>query len=241
MPCKRLVKARAPYLLQRDMNADDDDSPRAVGRYCRDHAGLVCAADGFYWRDSKGKAGVWVTFNDFIPQDLGEQTRTLLRMTMESPLSSRDAAGHLYAYELRSLSSQRTAFVKVGRTDNVPRRIGQWSNQCTSHTPTLRDVFPLKTLSRQPSRLGSLLPGATKSTDASRMVPFVKRWERLVHLELADRAASSRGAEYGTLLAKCADCGAVHKEIFPLAEPNAYDAVVQAVERWERFVRLIAS
>lgn len=223
------------------MNADDDDAPRAIGRYCRDHAGLVCAADGFYWRNTKGLSGTYVKFKDYIPSDLGEQTRTLLRLTMEAPLSSKDAPGHLYAYELRSLSNARTAYIKVGRTDNVPRRLGQWTSQCTSHTPTLRDVFPLKSLGRQPSRLGSLLPGATKSTDLSKMAPFVKRWERLVHLELADRAASARGKEYQTLLGKCTDCDTVHKEIFPLPEPKAYETVVAAIERWEKFVRVIAA
>lgn len=62
-PCKRLVKSAAPFLLQRDTNIDDDDAERMVGRYCKDHAGLVCAADGFYWRDANGKAGVWVEFS----------------------------------------------------------------------------------------------------------------------------------------------------------------------------------
>lgn len=169
---------------------------------------------------------------------------------MESPLSAKDSPGFLYAYELRDLGGAATSFFKVGRSDNVPRRIGQWSKQCTSHAPTLRDVFPLKHsavvqgLGRAPSLLGSLLPGATRAgTDAARMVPAVKRWERLVHLELADRAANARPDEYDELCVACADCGAVHREIFPLeGDARVYErVVVDAVERWERFVRVIAT
>ncbi|BEI87905.1 uncharacterized protein CcaverHIS019_0106230 [Cutaneotrichosporon cavernicola] len=229
---------------------DDGDAPRvgAVGRYCRDHAGMVCAADGFYWRDAKGKSGVYVAFNDYIPTDLGQQTQALLRVTMDSPLTAKEAPGFIYAYELRTLSGGQTAYFKVGRSDNVPRRMGQWSAQC-GYVPTLRDVFPLKAravsgagVTRAPSILGTFLPGATKAgTDASRMIPAVKRWERLVHLELADRAAAARPKEYDALCKPCSDCGTVHQEIFPLeGDPQVYEhVVVDAIERWERFVRVI--
>jgi hypothetical protein len=75
------------------------------------------------------------------------------------------------------------------------------------------------------------------------MVPAVKRWERLVHLELADRAAALRAAEYSDLAQPCADCGTIHKEIFPLADGAglaAYEnVVVDAVGRWEAFIRAI--
>lgn len=58
-----MVRVRAPFLANHASD-EDEDTPRAgaVGRYCRDHAGLVCAADGFYWRDGRGKAGVWIDF-----------------------------------------------------------------------------------------------------------------------------------------------------------------------------------
>ncbi|KLT42212.1 DUF1766-domain-containing protein [Cutaneotrichosporon oleaginosum] len=247
-PCKRLVRARAPLLAT--PLANDGDAPRAgaVGRYCRDHAGMVCAADGFYWRDARGKAGVYIDFKDYIPSDLGQQTQALLRVTMDSPLTAKEMPGFLYAYELRTRSGAQTAYFKVGRSDNVPRRMGQWSAQC-GYIPTLRDVFPLKAraptgsgLARAPSIMHTFIPGATKAgTDAARMVPAVKRWERLVHLELADRAAASRPKEYEALSKPCSDCGMVHQEIFPLeGDPRIYERlVVDVIERWERFVRVI--
>jgi hypothetical protein len=167
---------------------------------------------------------------------------------MDSPLTAKDSPGFIYAYELRTLGGTQTAYFKVGRSDNVPRRMGQWSAQC-GYVPTLRDVFPLKArapsgagVTRAPSILHTFLPGATKAgTDAARMIPAVKRWERLVHLELADRAAAARPKEYEALCKPCSDCGTVHREIFPLqGDPQVYErTVVDAIERWERFVRAI--
>ena len=65
-PCKRLVRSTAPFLLERDQNADgDDEAPRLVGRYCKNHAGMICEVGGFYWRGREGKeeTGVWVDFD----------------------------------------------------------------------------------------------------------------------------------------------------------------------------------
>jgi len=73
-PCKRLVKIEAPYLSQREPSAteynqaksgsgEDDEENQTMGRYCRDHAGMICKAGGFYWRGRGGKAAIWVDFN----------------------------------------------------------------------------------------------------------------------------------------------------------------------------------
>lgn len=96
----------------------------------------------------------------------------------------------------------------------------------------------------------------------SKAVPAVKRWERLVHLELAERASQSAPAEWDRMRSGkdgggCSDCGAVHKEIFPLAKEfgamsigrgesgrtrKAYeDVVLEVICRWERFIRRITA
>ena len=70
-PCKRLVRSSAPYLLSRDFHSpadrdEDDEAPRLVGRYCKDHAGMICEVGGFYWRGgpvSKQGSGVWIDFD----------------------------------------------------------------------------------------------------------------------------------------------------------------------------------
>jgi len=79
-------------------------------------------------------------------------------------------------------------------------------------------------------------------------VAAVKRWEKLVHLELAERASRSACVEWERIRmgkkggAGCDDCGAVHREIFPLghAGGKAYEEVViEVISRWERFIRRI--
>lgn len=71
-PCKRLVKAKAPYLSIRDVSVapvslvgDDGDarSEKVMGRYCKDHAGMICTAKGFYWRRERDNSGVWIEFD----------------------------------------------------------------------------------------------------------------------------------------------------------------------------------
>lgn len=68
-PCKRLVKASAPLLMAMDLNVLDSNSSMGLdrekgeeveGRYCKDHAGMICSQKGFYSRDSPG---VWVDFD----------------------------------------------------------------------------------------------------------------------------------------------------------------------------------
>ncbi|KIR56320.1 hypothetical protein I315_01385 [Cryptococcus gattii Ru294] len=268
-PCKRLVKAKAPYLSIRDVSVapvslvgDDGDarSEKVMGRYCKDHAGMICTAKGFYWRRERDSSGVWIEFDDYIPQALGQQTQTLLRMTMETKLTPKECAGFLYAYELKGrmrlkhLETNELSFYKVGRTDNVPRRIGQWTNQCQSKRPTLLDIFPrpsestrltvTTSLHRSDTLTTSFLPGAT--THRTPPLLAMKRWERLVHLELSERCASHPLSEqaYERVRMKCKDCGTVHREIFPLIKAHqghriAYEQIIECVERWGRFIKVI--
>lgn len=71
-PCKRLVKAKAPYLSTRDVSVaplsldgdgGDARSEKVMGRYCKDHAGMICTAKGFYWRRERNNSGVWIEFD----------------------------------------------------------------------------------------------------------------------------------------------------------------------------------
>ena len=57
-PCQRLVKSVTPYLSALDSNAEGDG--RMAARYCRDHAGMICTPQGFYWRS--GENNIWIDF-----------------------------------------------------------------------------------------------------------------------------------------------------------------------------------
>lgn len=68
-PCKRLVRVKAPYLSAPDASvALDEDggdarSEKVMGRYCKDHAGMICTIKGFYWRRERDSSGVWIEFD----------------------------------------------------------------------------------------------------------------------------------------------------------------------------------
>ncbi len=141
---------------------------------------------------------------------------------------------------------------------------------CRSHHPTLRDIFPLShsfshklspqaqstALLRKPSAPTSYLPGAIPISPTKRPLPAVKRWERLVHLELADRSSASSPEAYKAVREQCEECDAVHREVFPLSrrardgdrnghgdevevEVEVYEGLREVVERWGRFIRRI--
>jgi len=91
-PCKRLVRAAAPYLLSRDPNVQGDgeeegeEAPRLVGRYCKDHAGMICEVGGFYWTGGKVRegSGVWIGFDGGLhrlPPPRSEQGQSHSRLT----------------------------------------------------------------------------------------------------------------------------------------------------------------
>jgi hypothetical protein len=75
-PCQRLVKAEAPYLSMIDPGTDLED--RVVARYCKDHAGMICNAKGFYWRSRKEDAGVWIDFDGEPRSEVPDRTCGLL-------------------------------------------------------------------------------------------------------------------------------------------------------------------
>jgi hypothetical protein len=113
--CKRMVRSAAPYAVmindeiqivngsnpiwkspgsKRSDTGQVDDQENALRgaepRFCRDHAKNICEAEGFYWKG--GQREKWINFSDWIPEDLEEQTKVLLRLTMESALTNKVCA-----------------------------------------------------------------------------------------------------------------------------------------------------
>ncbi|KAG0234381.1 hypothetical protein BGW41_001160 [Actinomortierella wolfii] len=143
----------------------------------------------------EGKGGVllqWIDISSWVNPDLPDYIRVKLRRTMEKPISTGDKPGYIYAYHLKGASSDGThTFFKVGRTDNVYRRMAQWSDQCGT-PPRLLEVFPDQ---------GSLAPrddddlddddeeSAKKKGAGSDVVTglrcrYAHRVEHLIHIEL---------------------------------------------------------
>jgi len=72
-PCKRLVKAKAPFVAlsekqgayvneadQVDSGTTDDKEER---RYCKDHAGMICGEPGFCWQGNTPARGIYIVFD----------------------------------------------------------------------------------------------------------------------------------------------------------------------------------
>ncbi|KAH8433134.1 uncharacterized protein LDX57_010768 [Aspergillus melleus] len=139
------------------------------------------------------------------------------------------------AREMNSLTSNPTDTspgtlrLKIGRANNVQRRLNEWSRQC-SHELTLIRYYPYTpstpSPSPSPARHGAggrhASPGGLQ---AGRKVPHVHRVERLIHLELADIKARDLG--------KCPDCGKEHREWFEVpADKASLKRVDDCIRRW---------
>ncbi|KAK8153760.1 meiotically up-regulated gene 113-domain-containing protein [Phyllosticta citrichinensis] len=117
--------------------------------------------------------------------------------------------------------------LKIGRANNVYRRMNEWQRQC-GKVPSLVRYYPY-VHSPQASPSGS--PGP--STLGVRKCPHVHRVERLIHIELMDQR----------VMRDCKECGKQHKEWFEVeASRDGVKAVDGVVRRWVRYAEeLVAS
>ncbi|KAJ3534462.1 hypothetical protein NM688_g7134 [Phlebia brevispora] len=195
-----------------------------------------------------------LTLRDWIPDYLAEDTQAALRVEMEKPVSKADEEGYIYTFEILDDHAPQI-YLKVGRANNVVRRIDEWSKQCGSKEQVLRGYWPT---GLEPGD-GTLMRG--------RMQPgkpgmWCHRLERLVHLELADlsvntqylhkefpRASSAPSSKPNTThnarrKVQCPDCSKFHQEIFAFTRPTdgpyvekEWELLVKPViEKWGGFV-----
>lgn len=145
-----------------------------------------------------------------------------------------------FSYEGSEESSRRigpgkkSIMLKIGRANNVTRRMNEWQRQCGyslnlvrwyPHIPSAGTPSP----QASPHRNTGLYPDLSRPPTERResgvvhKVPFVKRVERLVHLELADQQVKKQ----------CATCGKEHREWFEVeASQEGVRAVDECVKRW---------
>ncbi|KAG8970852.1 hypothetical protein FRC03_000069 [Tulasnella sp. 419] len=248
--CTRLVKAPPPISFL----APEDQTPR----FCYQHAGEILKVTGFHSRVT----GIYVEFDNWIPEHLQPDTKVLLRSEMEKPISAADEDGYIYCFELRDPKTPHHVHLKVGRAVNLNKRIDQWTKSCESKEPILRGWFPGP--DDEDLTQVSLLKGVVK---AGKKGKHCHRLERLIHLELADLSLHNAHLKLGFQAGKpssrpkkkkagddvlpttptkatpkksglqerkpCTDCGAVHKEIFTFKRFN--DSELKNRE-WENVV-----
>ncbi|KAG0037110.1 hypothetical protein BGZ82_003136 [Podila clonocystis] len=168
--CKRKVKLDRPVedgevLLCHDHEVEDDE----VVVHIEGQGGVL-----LQWLD----VSVWV--NPHLP----DHVQTKLRRAMERPVSDTDKPGYIYTYQLLETRQNKThTFFKVGRTDNVHRRMNEWSDKCGS-PPILIEVFPEQG-DLAPKSESDLVDSPTDDKDLTGLrCRYAHRVERLIHIEL---------------------------------------------------------
>ena len=138
-----------------------------------------------------------------------------------------------------------TILLKIGRANNVTRRMNEWQRQC-GYALSLVRWYPYVSSSAAPSPAPSspartpIRNGRSRSASASasrpdagrresssggqvHKVPCVKRVERLIHLELAERRVTK----------DCGVCGREHREWFEVdGTEKGVRGVDETVRRW---------
>ena len=196
----------------------------------------------------------------FVPSSLWRHTQVALRHLMATPPSAWDKRGFIYALEVAGTSSPLLIInttdmtstdvkdrslirIKVGRTNDIQRRLREHRRNCPSLKHKLLGFYPSPKLGR-----------------ATAGVPYYDRLERLVHTELTDLATSSYPAGQSSPRRRCTDCqypvsfpdrfppyipagGHVHTEIFTFTRLQGRDAgrewltyIRPVLIRWGRFV-----
>lgn len=102
--------------------------------------------------------------------------------------------------------------LKIGRANNVQRRLNEWQRQCGYNISLIR-YYPYVS--------------SSSTSDVMRKMPHSHKVERLIHIELQGRGL--RVMDRG----KCASCGKEHKEWFEVDNTRAAVADIdEVVRRW---------
>ncbi|KAK4234284.1 meiotically up-regulated gene 113-domain-containing protein [Achaetomium macrosporum] len=108
---------------------------------------------------------------------------------------------------------KKKILLKIGRANNVQRRLNEWQRQCGYNLSLVR-YYPY-------------VPSNSSSDVVPRKIPHSHKVERLVHIELAGRGLRVADRE------KCEACGREHREWFEVeASRSAVADVDEVVRRW---------
>jgi hypothetical protein len=116
---------------------------------------------------------------------------------------------------------RNTIFLKIGRANNVHRRMNEWQRQC-GYSLSLVRYYPYTPSTPSPTPSPQTSPNRRVS-DVGRKVPNANRVERLIHLELGEQR----------VMKNCDACGKTHKEWFEVeANKEGVKKVDEVVKRW---------
>ncbi|KAJ4991761.1 DNA-binding protein [Stagonosporopsis vannaccii] len=115
-----------------------------------------------------------------------------------------------------------TILLKIGRANNVHRRMNEWTRQC-GYSLSLVRFYPYVSSSTPTPSQNVSQSQRESNAGAVRKVPTVMRVERMIHLELGGQR----------VMKKCDACGKQHQEWFEVeATENGVKKVDRIIKRW---------
>jgi len=122
-----------------------------------------------------------------------------------------------FASTVPNTQDKKTILLKIGRAQNVQRRLNQWTRQCGYNLSLIR-YYPYHPTTLSDTNVNEL-------PRTPRKVPNAHKVERLIHIELNAKRAQGSG--------KCSVCGRDHREWFEVdASKEGVKAVDEVVRRW---------
>lgn len=181
---------------------------------------LAELAKPFSERDDEGFIYMFWLTPESLPADAPSEAASALLAPPLRPVNGQRRTSEVlntFAAATPDTSNKKTMLLKIGRAQNVQRRLNQWTRQCGYNVSLIR-YYPYH--STTPSANNANEPPRTP-----RKVPNVNKVERLIHIELSSRRA--KGGE------KCGTCGREHREWFEVdASKNGVKAVDEIIRRW---------
>lgn len=168
----------------------------------------------------------WLTETSTSSTPSNDTAASLLAAPKPSARSQRRPSDVMSAYTA-SKGATKTIKLKIGRANNVHRRMNEWNRQCGYNLSLVR-FYPYisSSSSPSPSPSPSRATQANTSNQQVHKVPHAHRVERLVHLELGDKRVKR----------DCKACGREHKEWFEIeATAGGVAAVDEVVRRWVKW------
>jgi hypothetical protein len=172
----------------------------------------------------------WLTPESLPLKTPTRTASTLLAPPTNSPRYQRRTSDVLSDFSSTSpsqsnSSGKKTMLLKIGRAQNVHRRLNQWTRQCGYNLSLIR-YYPYH---HSPSNTSSSHSTHTLRNDGlprtPRKVPNAARIERLIHIELAEKRVKGDG--------KCESCGREHREWFEVeASREGVKRVDEIIRRW---------
>ncbi|KAF1851226.1 DUF1766-domain-containing protein [Cucurbitaria berberidis CBS 394.84] len=170
--------------------------------------------------------------------DQGRRTSDVLRQySVKQPQRPRPNTTRQRSGDSNTASGKDTILLKIGRANNVHRRMNEWTRQCGYSVSLVRyypyvPSTPSPTPSPQASPAHSRQPSyqnarpsdpLRRGSEGVRKVPHAHRVERLIHLELGEQR----------VMKKCDACGKEHREWFEVeATKDGVKRVDEVVKRW---------